>query len=89
MGRHVAGEGRHGAGGTSRHGREVTRRRPPLTTIRNRTNLAPRKTNRNEGGAVPDQGQLTSARVIDVLYRESDKLYYELARDCGLSETAY
>ena len=33
--------------------------------------------------------QLTSAREIDVLYRESDKLYYELARDCGLSETAY
>ena len=33
--------------------------------------------------------QLTSARDIDVLYRESDKLYYELARDCGLSETAY
>lgn len=33
--------------------------------------------------------QLTSARDIDVLYRESDKLYYELARNCGLSETAY
>ncbi|HIY79433.1 MAG TPA: MarR family transcriptional regulator [Candidatus Olsenella excrementavium] len=26
---------------------------------------------------------------MDVLYRESDKLYYELARNCGLSETAY
>ena len=40
-------------------------------------------------GAVPTPDQLTSAREIDVLYRESDKLYYELARDCGLSETAY
>ena len=38
---------------------------------------------------MPTHDQLTSARVIDVLYRESDKLYYELARDCGLSETAY
>ena len=33
--------------------------------------------------------QLASAREIDVLYRESDKLYYEIARNCGLSETAY
>ena len=38
---------------------------------------------------MPADNQLTSAREIDVLYRESDKLYYELARDCGLSETAY
>lgn len=38
---------------------------------------------------MPTHDQLTSAREIDVLYRESDKLYYELARDCGLSETAY
>ena len=38
---------------------------------------------------MPADHQLTSAREIDVLYRESDKLYYELARDCGLSETAY
>ncbi|MBM6676688.1 MarR family transcriptional regulator [Olsenella uli] len=43
-----------------------------------------------EGGAVPDtQDRPASAREIDVLYRESDKLYYELARGCGLSETAY
>lgn len=38
---------------------------------------------------MPTPDQLTSAREIDVLYRESDKLYYELARGCGLSETAY
>ena len=39
---------------------------------------------------MPDtHGQPASAREIDVLYRESDKLYYELARGCGLSETAY
>ena len=30
-----------------------------------------------------------SARELDVLYRESDKIYYEFARGCGLSETAY
>lgn len=28
-------------------------------------------------------------RDIDVLYRESDRLYYELARGCGLSDAAY
>ncbi len=38
---------------------------------------------------MPTHDQLTSAREIDVVYRESDKLYYELARDCDLSETAY
>lgn len=37
-----------------------------------------------EGGA----GEI-SARELDVLYRESDKIYYEFARGCGLSETAY
>lgn len=30
-----------------------------------------------------------TARDIDVLYRESDRLYYELARGCGLTDTAY
>ncbi len=38
---------------------------------------------------MPTQHDITSAREMDVLYRESDKLYYELARNCGLSETAY
>ena len=38
---------------------------------------------------MPKQHDITSAREMDVLYRESDKLYYELARNCGLSETAY
>ena len=30
-----------------------------------------------------------TARDLDVLYRESDRLYYELARGCGLSDAAY
>lgn len=38
---------------------------------------------------MPKQHDITSAREMDVLYRESDKLYYELARNCGISETAY
>ncbi len=38
---------------------------------------------------MPKQHDITNAREMDVLYRESDKLYYELARNCGLSETAY
>ena len=38
---------------------------------------------------MPTHDQIASAREIDVLYRESDKLYYEIARNCGLSETAY
>ena len=38
---------------------------------------------------MPTQHDITSAREMDELYRESDKLYYELARNCGLSETAY
>lgn len=33
--------------------------------------------------------ELASAREMDALYRESDKLYYEIARNCGISETAY
>ena len=36
-----------------------------------------------------DQRRIGNAREIDILYRESDKLYYEFARGCGLSETAY
>lgn len=32
---------------------------------------------------------MTSARQLDVLYRESDKLYYEFARSCGISGCAY
>ena len=31
----------------------------------------------------------TSARQLDALYQKTDKVYYELARGCGLSETAY
>ncbi|MGN0071907.1 MAG: MarR family winged helix-turn-helix transcriptional regulator [Atopobiaceae bacterium] len=30
-----------------------------------------------------------TVRDIDILYRESDRLYYELARGCGLSDAAY
>ncbi len=33
--------------------------------------------------------ELTSARQLDALYQKTDKVYYELARGCGLSETAY
>lgn len=40
-----------------------------------------------------EDGQETAhaptARDLDVLYRESDRLYYELARGCGLSDAAY
>lgn len=32
---------------------------------------------------------LVSARALDVLYQKTDKIYYEFARGCGLSETAY
>ena len=28
-------------------------------------------------------------RDLDVLYQETDRLYYLLARGCGLSESAY
>lgn len=30
-----------------------------------------------------------SARALDALYQKTDKVYYEFARGCGLSETAY
>lgn len=33
--------------------------------------------------------EVTSVRELDVLYQKTDKVYYELARGCGLSETAY
>lgn len=33
--------------------------------------------------------EVASARALDVLYQKTDKVYYELARGCGLSETAY
>ena len=33
--------------------------------------------------------EVTSVRELDVLYQKTDKIYYELARGCGLSETAY
>ncbi len=36
-----------------------------------------------------DGGNLTGARSIDALFRESDRLYYEVSRGCGLSEAAY
>lgn len=39
------------------------------------------------GSAVP--AEEPSVRDIDVLYQETDRLYYELARGCGLSDSAY
>ena len=36
-----------------------------------------------------DAGGTVSARALDALYQKTDKIYYELARGCGLSETAY
>lgn len=36
-----------------------------------------------------NEPEVTSARQLDVLYQKTDKVYYELARGCGLSETAY
>lgn len=36
-----------------------------------------------------NEPKVTSARQLDVLYQKTDKVYYELARGCGLSETAY
>lgn len=32
---------------------------------------------------------LPTSRDIEVIYQETDRLYYKLARGCGLSETAY
>lgn len=36
-----------------------------------------------------NEPEVTSARELDVLYQRVDKVYYEFARGCGLSETAY
>lgn len=36
-----------------------------------------------------NEPEVTSARALDVLYQKTDKIYYEFARGCGLSETAY
>lgn len=33
--------------------------------------------------------RVLTARDIDVLYQETDRLYYEVARGCGISESAY
>ena len=38
---------------------------------------------------MPNEPEVVSARELDVLYQKTDKIYYELARGCGLSETAY
>lgn len=35
------------------------------------------------GASLPD------VRDVDVIYRETDRLYYEVARGCGLSTTAF
>ena len=35
------------------------------------------------------EAEVVSARALDVLYQKTDKIYYEFARGCGLSETAY
>ena len=39
--------------------------------------------------ALANEPEVTSARALDVLYQKTDKIYYEFARGCGLSETAY
>lgn len=36
-----------------------------------------------------EKDALVSARALDALYQKTDKIYYEFARGCGLSETAY
>ena len=36
-----------------------------------------------------NEPEVTSARALDVLYQKTDKIYYEFARGCGLSEMAY
>ena len=36
-----------------------------------------------------DKAEVASVRAPDALYQKTDKVYYELARGCGLSETAY
>ena len=42
---------------------------------------------RQEGGT--PQGDVPSVRTIDSIFRESDRLYYEVARGCGLSNAAF
>ena len=36
-----------------------------------------------------NEPEVASARQLDALYQKTDKIYYEFARGCGLSETAY
>lgn len=38
---------------------------------------------------MPNEPEVASVRELDVLYQKTDKIYYEIARGCGLSETAY
>ena len=33
--------------------------------------------------------EVVSARALDALYQKTDNIYYEFARGCGISETAY
>lgn len=42
-----------------------------------------------EGREVSRKDDLVSARELDALYQKTDKIYYEFARGCGISETAY
>ncbi len=44
---------------------------------------------RAEEAILANEPEVTSARALDVLYQKTDKVYYEFARGCGLSETAY
>lgn len=45
----------------------------------------------SDAGAVTWQAKIHApcVRDIDVIYRETDRLYYEFARDCGLSTIAF
>lgn len=38
---------------------------------------------------MPNESRVKGARELDVLYQKTDKIYYEFARGCGISETAY
>lgn len=42
-----------------------------------------------ETTTAPPAPDALTARDIDVIYQETDRLYYELARGCGLSDSAY
>lgn len=45
-----------------------------------------------QGEATGERTRLSrvpSVRDIDLIYRETDRLYYEFARDCGLSTSAF